>query len=93
MVGGDFGARSPPPWLRDLQLGQWRQIRRHRIAKQHATLLDQRHDRDGGHRLSHRSDRGSRVSFQGLVACRVAIADRFEMGELARAHNANDGSR
>jgi len=87
-----LGRAKSAAGLGHLQLGKRRQIRRDGIAQEHAAFLDQQHDGGRGHRLGHGGDREDRIGLERLLGGSIAIADRLEMGELARAHDAEHGA-
>ncbi len=85
-------ARAPAR-LGHLQLGQRRQVLRDRIAEQDPPLLHQHHDGRRGHGLGHGCDREHRIGLERLLGCRIAIADRLQVRELAAARDGDDAAR
>ena len=75
----------------DLQVGQRWKVFRHRIAQQDAPLLEEGHDRSGGHHLGHGGDGEDGVGLERISARRVAIANGLEVREPACARDGDDG--
>ena len=88
-----FAGKHRGRWLRHLHLHQWRQPGADRVCHQQPAFLDQRkcdHARDG---LGHGSDGENRIRLHRRAAFRIAVANCFQMHQLAIACDGHNTPR